>query len=247
MTLRRTNWTVSAPGFVMLVSCIAGHAIGQEIVVSPNSLADAEGNLNAPGSGQQTRVQMLFPASDFISLPETYAAMVALAWRPDQDNRLMDPISGPATIRLATTTADSLDSTFANNLTHSTGITEVFDGTITWQTNNDPPEGPRSFDDFTFQFQTPFTYDPTQGNLLVEFVAPEDWSTVGGDYLIDIHVSEGATNTTFISAADPSADVATFLGTGIIPTQFTFIPEPSTIMLSLLGTLGMACAVRRRR
>lgn len=188
-------------------------------IVSPSSLADTEGNgSTAGGSGQQTRDQFLFPASDFASLPESHRTIVAMAWRPDGPNGLMDPVSGPAQLRLSTTSADSLSTVFAENL--ASDETLVFDGTVTWQTNNQPPENPRNFD-FEILFETPFTYDPGQGNLLLEFVAPMAWDRVG-DWAIDAHTMPSG-NITFVGTPDPLAEFATNFASGSFPTQFTFV------------------------
>ena len=147
-------------------------------------------------------------------------------------------------------------------------ITEVFDGVVTWQTENDPLEGPRSFDDFSTTFQAPFNYEPTEGNLLLEFVAARDWSTVGGSFLLDTHIST-TPNTTFVAAADPVAEVARNLIKGFVPTQFVFatrplqagdadqdlkfdqldlvyVPEPTSILLIAIGLAMGVISIKGR-
>ena len=49
-------------------------------------------------------------------------------------------------------------------------MTTVFDGPFTISTQaTGPPEGPRGFDDF-IEFQTPFVYDPSRGDLIGDFI-----------------------------------------------------------------------------
>ena len=206
---------------------------GAEInIVSPSEAADVEGN-EFPTGGGSARVQLLYPAADFMSLPESHRTIVGLSWRPDQSNTFTDPISGPARFLLSTTAADELNNVFANNV--GDDETLVFEGTLTWQTDDTGP-GPRDFD-FVVPFNEPFTYDPSQGkNLLVEFVAPVDWDNVG-NWKAD---RQSTDKTTLVATNTPSASVATVSRSSLMVTQFTFVPEPSTLLLTLvaLGVVG---------
>ena len=196
-------------------------------IVSPSELAEVEGN-NVQDAGHAGRAQFLYPASDFMSVPESHRIITGLAWRPDQSNTFTSPVSGPARILLSTTAVDDLSTTFANNI--GDDETLVFEGTLTWQTDASGP-GPRAFD-YSVQFDKPFRYDPRQGqNLLLEFVPTADWDNVG-NWQIDAEINT-AGNITLVGTGNPSASTATGASRDSHwPTQFTFVPEPSTTVLS---------------
>ena len=210
----------------VFVNAVVGVSQGQtEVkVVSPNPAKDMEGDFQSPGGGQ-ARFQMLFPTSDFATLPDSYNTIVGLAWRPDGGARLSEPVSGPGMLRLSTTNVDHLSSIFGDNL--GPDATLVFDDIVTWQTDNQPPGGPRDFD-YSIDFQTPFTFDPAQGNLLLEFVATSNWDHTSG-WAIDSHFRD-TENRTVVGSGDPFAEVAATPPSNPPPTfsfvtQFTFI-EP---------------------
>ena len=240
MTLRQTKGTAWTPSFAILACCIVGQAIGQEIqIVSPSETADVEGDESVPGAGTAVRVQFFYPAADFMTLPSSHRTITSLAFRPDESNAFADPVSGPLSIRLSTTDANELSETFAANI--GDDETVVFDRIITWQTEDFGP-GPRDFD-YIIPFDTPFSYDPTQGrNLVLDFLAPSNWDNVG-NWVID---RQATARFSEMGSLDLSA-MSGFRFQRLWPTQFTFIPEPSTTMLSLLTTTCLAWAVRRRR
>ncbi len=208
-------------------------------IVSPSDLGGVEANSSVNG-GAAGRVHFLYPAVDFLSLPESHRIITGLSWRPDQSNSFTDPVSGPARFLLSTTAADGLSTTFANNI--GDDETLVFDGTVTWQTDTSGP-GPRDFD-FVVQFDEPFSYDPSQGrNLLLEFVPTADWDNVG-NWQIDAQINNSGNITSV--AGGPSASVATAVRRDSYwPTQFTFVPEPSTAILSYLGFVYLLTCRRK--
>ena len=80
----------------------------------------------------------------------------------------------------------------------------------------------------------------------MEFVGQSDWSTVGGDFLLDTHLID-STDITFVGAPNPSASDGVNVFPGIIPTQFTFVvPEPATGHLAGLALLVVPAVCRRR-
>ena len=229
MTVKRRS-IVWAAGFLILI--FAGVTPGQEVRVSPSDRTDQEGDGIVFG-GPRIKTQMLYPVSDFSSLPPSYRTITALAFRPDERNTFTRPVSGPARVRLFATDADELGDTFMNNMGDE--ATVVFEGTLTWQTDDTGP-APRDFD-FVIPFDPPFSYDPQYGkNLLAEFVAAGTWDNVG-DWSIDSHDTNTGKITTV--AGLPSDTHARVRNERLWPAQFTFVPEPMTGDFNMNGELDV--------
>ena len=137
----------------------------------------------------------------------------------------------------------STDHAFADYLTNSM---TVFSGTATVSSSDTgPATGPKVFD-ITFPFLTPFTYDPSQGNLVVLFAVN---SGDGIPVMVD-GLQDGTGNFGRLFA-DTFTD-ANGLGDSFNPVlQFTTgqavagVPEPGTLTLTLL-TLGLLGCGRLR-
>ena len=116
--------------------------------------------------------------------------------------------------------------TFADNYGPS-GATKVFSGTMQFQTDGASTGGglPHDFD-YVFDFDLPYLYDPAQGNLLFEFIATTDNPWIWTD---------GAGQSQFTFALTPDAEVANFAAPAIIVTQFSAVPNPSTLLQDLLA------------
>lgn len=218
-------------GFVFLtffwVQHGASQVLGQSIqVVSPSAYADVEADSHLGDLTGGARGQQVFPASDFESLPAGYQTITRLAFRPSVE--LKEPLQitfHDLQLHFSTTNSSpqKLSLAFADNI--GPDETVVFQGDLTYSTANvGPPEGPREFD-YVMDLQTPFTYDPNEGDLLME----TDWSGVSGadSSLADFVFSPGPDAHTVYFDGDPAATTAATEWGGIV-TQFTFEPEPTT-------------------
>jgi PEP-CTERM motif len=143
---------------------------------------------------------------------------------------------GAYLISLSTTTAaiGALDPNMANNVGSDSQI--IFDGSLVPTLPADAP--------LAFTLNTPFDYNPANGNLLV-----------------DIQIS-GVTNFSLASFASQNGDFGTLssrmvngsakgtTGYGLV-TQFGFVsaavPEPGTLSTVAIGVVGMAVFYRFRR
>lgn len=151
-------------------------AVAQEIkIVSPNDLESMEGDdVMADDCCPAFRYQQVYPAEDFLSLPQERGWVVQMAFRPDAS--VTEPITSTvpdSTMGLSTVmiSGDELDFTYANNL--GPDETTVFSGDLTVRTDySGPPVGPKEFD-YIINLQTPFYYDASQGNLLWNINNPE--------------------------------------------------------------------------
>lgn len=128
-----------------------------------NQIVTADGSLNQP-----LREQMVYGASQFPSNP---IVITQIRWRPDTT------VGGPVSvtisnlqIKLSTTvkTPDHLSTVFTQN----TGVDEtaVFSGVASISTAfTTLSNGTKAFD-ISLPLQTPFVYDPSKGNLLVDLL-----------------------------------------------------------------------------
>jgi len=103
--------------------------------------------------------------------------------------------------------------------------------------------------EYLISFQTPFTFDPTGGNLLVDFQIPSGTNVTSGFFFT---VNQANTNGDGLAVnTNPFADTAIgTLDTSGPLTQFdvtpSAVPEPSSTIFLLAG-IGVVGATRWRR
>jgi len=122
------------------------------------------------------------------------------------------------TFQLSTTSADwnTLSPTFAANL--GSDNTTVFSGQVTkpWAVG----------DTLVLPLSTPFTYDPSKGNLLMTMNGASATGP-GGDALVDFN-----TRNTFLGEVVMDGLVVDVVpGSGLVTRFGTTVPEPSTLLL----------------
>ena len=208
--------TIHFATFVLLVAASA--RVHAEVIsrISPKAADGVEGDGRTPGGGGPGRIQFLYLSDDF-DVPATHTTITGFAWRPDQSNTLTDPITVEARLRLSSTPVDDLVSTFALNRGPDEGPV-VFDGVLTFQTNNEPVgSAPKNFD-YAFRFDSPFDYDPSgANNLLLEFEILAPGSQVG-NWFIDAISTPGRVSS--VSAPSLSAIEAINQHMSIWPAEF---------------------------
>ncbi|MFV1968604.1 MAG: PEP-CTERM sorting domain-containing protein [Pirellulaceae bacterium] len=226
--------------FVVAIAWIGiGQAVGHEItIVAPTGLEDMEGSNRIDTGDGPFRVQFLYAASDFRSLPEGHRLIVGTAGRAD--DRQSNPFSrsyADLEIRLSTTSVNDLSTTYADNIGQDETL--VFDGpsSVSYPATG-PAEGPRPFSEGG-TFQTPFFYEPSLGNLLVDITAP--LGSTGDSGSFDAHETVGSRS---LVSGDPTQAVGQW-DTIVQVRQFTFVPEPTTFALVCLGLIGLLAAKKR--
>ena len=238
------GWTTAALLSIACVVSSGASAAGEVIkVVSPLSAKSAEGNSSGiPPAGAPGRVQVLYLASDFAELPVTRRQLVAFNFRAyaaqNQPNNWTFP---DIEVWMSTTSRTTLSNVFADN--HGPNKTKVHDSSLVFPTLvTGPTGGPKYVADGP-RLDTPFFYDPSQGNLLIEQVyvvagpnAPSPntdvQSTVGGRFLA---TAVGNPNST-------SGALNNFVP--VLQLEFEAVPEPSTFLLEGIGLVGLVACSR---
>jgi hypothetical protein len=211
----------TTPAVVLLAACSAR---AQEVIV-PNASANLEGSTRnsypfsalAPAS---QRVQQVYAASQFSAITGT-GRINELRFRPDGQ------FTFPAwsndiivQIRMSTTAAapDALNLTFANNI----GLDEtlVYSGPATISTaQTGPSPTPQAFD-VVLTLQTPFAYNPANGNLLVDVIregftlsVPRylDAEAIIGDAVSRVYTSPTSSSTALFGSGDSTGLITKFI------------------------------------
>jgi hypothetical protein len=245
------KWT-GALALAVAASCLAAGEAHAGLVVVPNNLATVNGGDNNGfpfniGNSSQ-RYQQVYSASQFSAFggPQT---ITQIGFRPSAD-RFGNAFSSTLPniqIDLSTTSkaVNGLSSVFANNV--GPDDTVVFSGALALSSQaTGPPQGPKDFD-ILINLTTPFLYDPSKGNLLLdvrnfvggttdqfdakEFPLPNTSSRVW---------SQGGINSTF-GLADSWALVTQFqFGPAAVPSaDVGGVPEPGSLALLAVGLAGL--------
>jgi hypothetical protein len=140
---------------------------------------------------------------------------------------------------MSTTGKTSLTPVYDDN--HGPNKTMVHDGPLSFHVlGTGPAAGPRDVANGP-RIQSPFPYDPSQGNLLIEWRTTEPSLTPSPN--LDLLLSPGFARV--LNGGPNSASGAIVFETAVF--EFQFAPEPSTNILIGLATIGQFALRRRKR
>jgi len=227
-----------------------------QTVVVPSGNTSVEGNsnngfpFNLIGFGLSSqRYQQVYDKSEFSSLsgPEL---ITQILFRPDAGFGGAFSSTLPSVqIDLSTTgkAPDGLSATFADNVgandtvVYHTGplaLSSAFTG---------PANGPKDFD-ILINLDTPFLYDPTAGNLLL------DVRNFGGGGTTQFDAQESTDSVSRVfSLGGVNADSGNLNTSGLVtkfqfqPNHFEPVPEPCSLALLATGGMPLLGLLRRRR
>lgn len=240
---------VAAVSALTLVAAPSAHAA--DIIVGANPGQSGGSNNFMPfdlPAGVSQRYQQFYSSAAFGSAPVTlYGIKFRLATDGGTPGAAFDATIPNITINLSTAALDlgAASLTFANNV--GADNQTVFDGPLHLSSNASPKApgtGPQPFD-VLIEFENPFTYDPAQGDLLLDvfnFSGGQtglfDYVTGGSDVLTRVVGPQGNVNA-------PSAFFQQKAG---LVTAFATapVPEPATWALMIAG-FGLVGAAMRRR
>jgi hypothetical protein len=251
--------TLRRSGLALLALAAAGASLPAQgdTVVIPAIYENVDGNsnlvfpfgaLDLPPSNYPFRFQQVYGAAEFGELPEAIT-ISAVRFRVDQGTGGRDPFSVQSLeLRLGTTSKapDALTSLELGSNIDGGDTTLVFTGELNWDPCDAGPCPLPAFD-LEIAFSTPFVYDPTAGNLIVDFtnlsetypIQLFDVANTVGDGVSHVREVLDRDNTANHIFVDPST-------VGLV-TQFVYtVPEPGAFASVAAALLAIA-AVRRSR
>lgn len=213
--------TGSFAAVIPLLAGIHSSPAAEIKIASPSAYQNIEG----PGcfcgdSAAPYRYQQVFPAADFAALGNKPHWIVGFGPRADQS------VTSPHTaylpdnhIRLSTTQRIPGNQSLVFDQNFGSDVMQFYSGPLTMVadvTGPGPGPGPKGFyrPDFTAGV-TPFLYDPSKGNLVLDFVA---WQGESPKVLVDQIPSTQSVG------GDPLATQGSLQSGAIF--QFTFVPVP---------------------
>jgi hypothetical protein len=228
---------------VLLLDVLPGSSgpVRAELIISPPSAATVDGTMSITPSLSPLRVQHLIPASTFANLPSSHRWIVSFNYRADQQqSQSIDWTYGDESIWMSTTTLHSLGSTFDNN--HGADKTKVHDGGIVYRLlGTGPAAGPRDVAEGT-PLDSPFFFDPSQGNLLIERMVTASDPSI----LAHIDTTSSDLIRLLINDEDPKGATGTPVPGSQPVLQLRFaVPEPALAGYGLLAFCPLVAARRR--
>ena len=226
---------------VVFAGDVATNCFAQELtIIYPEVYADTEAPNGAGNIGtfDPGRLQRIYSAAEaFPQLPITYHTVTGFRWRPDGNaSAAYTATTDKLEIRLSTTEVEpgELSLRYADNI--GDDETLVFAGALTLSTQNSGPTGgPKDFD-IVIDFTTPFHYDPSAGNLLMDMM----WFSPFSNVEVDACTLDVFPPCEWVGhIGDPTAEFADFEGVDGGIVQWVFIADEVSGDFNADGVLDM--------
>ena len=237
---------------LLVVSCGVVRLDAAAVVVPNANLAVEAGEENRfpllVNGGQ--RYQQVYAASQFGALAGGGELITGMVFRPDSpDGGAFGPLTvNNLTISLSTTSTvpGGMSTVFANNIGGDNTV--VLAGSTTISSSDLPGPGNTRAFDVVINFDSPFLYNPANGNLLLDILNADPSSNSLGLFFDAAGTGSTSVDRVWGPEGNPgAASGTTQVGSNGLVTQFfsTPIPEPTTLALAAVGLLGVGW--RRRR
>ncbi|MEY2485132.1 MAG: phosphatidylinositol-3-phosphatase [Verrucomicrobiota bacterium] len=269
--LSRKRTALVSTGIAIAISGFAMVDLRAATVIAPNELPDpnSAGNLPAtqtygdtsnlfplfPGAGTSLRYQQIYDASQFTALSPGGEDITEILFRVGSDAATrLDHGAFATTIpaiefTLSTTSAtpDNLNGTFTNNPGADATTVYGIPGTgspLAVSSSGSASGNPAPFD-IVVLLTTPFRYDPSKGNLLLDIqnfagAASPTGIELDGTFAAGDSVSRAYN---FGNVAAATANNSDTIG---VVTEFVTVPEPGVVSL-LVVALSLPVTLRMRR
>jgi hypothetical protein len=207
-----------------------------QVFVSPSSLALYSGGyyLSSAPFNNVARYQQIYAAMDFLPLRQP-RLITQIAFRPAvaQGSAFTHTFTNIQILLSTTTqTVAGLNATFTSNV--GTNQTTVFNGNLVLSTANSVTWGSAKQFDLVINLTTPFSYDPSKGNLLLEI---RNFSTGFTGYFDAAADASGSSVRLNYLDGSANGPVGTVQGYGLV-TRFVFqggVPAAAPVVPELAG------------
>ena len=260
--LKKLSMAAAGAALITLGALGTAQAGATAATVVPNNLQTTEGNeanafpFNIGGSCMgcplpSQRYQQVYAASEFASLSGPQL-ITQILFRPDASlGQAFSSTLSDIQINLSTTSAapTGLSTTFEDNV--GSDDTVVFSGPLSLSSAfTGPVGGPKDFD-IVINLLTPFLYNPSAGNLLLDIRNFAGGVTTFFDAQLQTEDSTSRGYT--LGARDVNASIGDTDSLGLV-TKFTIIsppqavPEPASVLgLFTVGAIGAGSALKRNK
>ena len=244
--------TTSADQFVksiVLLCLVVFSSIANADVVVPNANASVDAdtiNRFPLLVFHGMRYQQVYAASEFSSFSPEGELITGIAFRPDKDlGAPFGPLTlDDLTIGLSTTDSapDALSATFSDNV--GAHYKQVLNGSVTISSVDSPGPGDTRAFDVLINFDVPFLYNPTNGNLLLDILnGDEDDHDIGVFFDAEFTVGDTVSRA-WGPEGTPSAVSGGTSSSGLVTLFITRpVPEPNSLAISSVAL----CVVIRQR
>jgi hypothetical protein len=219
----RPRWPLILAVLCPLIGTVDVSRGEQIVIVAPNAYENAEAPASAGSGGLPNfRTQANFAADQFAELPVGGAYLISFRYRPDgATGSPADLSANEYTVSASVTSVapDEMSLCYEDNIT---GPVTVVRAAGSWQdhTDNLPPGGGPKVFDIEFALDTPYRYDPAEGNLLFDGVVYGFVLPISFDRLASGERSDAAV----LVRSDPVSPCTVAAGyVGSIVTEFTFV------------------------